>query len=70
VSRVVRQLRDPEYRGSYALLANTAGTSIIGALYWAVAARLFGPQDLGRATSLISALTLVATLTQLNPATR
>ena len=65
-ARVFSALRDPVYRGSYALVANTVGTSVIGAVYWAVAAHLYGPEDLGRATALISALMLVATLSQLN----
>jgi O-antigen/teichoic acid export membrane protein len=59
-------LRNPAYRGSYALVANTVGTSGIGAIFWAVAARLYGPEALGRAAALISALMLVATLSQLN----
>jgi O-antigen/teichoic acid export membrane protein len=66
VARVIAALRDPAYRGSYALVANTVGTSVIGALYWAVAAHLYTPEELGRATALISALLLVATLSQLN----
>ncbi|MFY9933471.1 MAG: lipopolysaccharide biosynthesis protein, partial [Streptosporangiaceae bacterium] len=66
VSRVLSALRDPEYRGSYALVANTVGTSVIGAVYWAIAAHLLSPVDLGRATSLIAALMLVGTLSQLN----
>ena len=66
VARVWSGLRDPVYRGSYALVANTVGTSVIGAVYWAVAAHLYGPEDLGRATALISALMLVGTLSQLN----
>jgi O-antigen/teichoic acid export membrane protein len=66
VARVIAGLRDPAYRGSYALVANTVGTSVIGALYWAVAAHLYTPEELGRATALISALLLVATLSQLN----
>jgi O-antigen/teichoic acid export membrane protein len=66
VARLWSGLRDPVYRGSYALVANTVGTSVIGAVYWAVAAHLYGPADLGRATALISALMLVATLSQLN----
>ena len=65
-ARVLAGLRDPVYRGSYALVANTVGTSVIGALYWAVAAHLYSPEDLGRATAVISALMLVATLSQLN----
>ncbi len=64
--RVLSELRNPLYRGGYLLVANTAGTSIIGAAYWAVAARLYGPEALGRATALVSALMLVATLSQLN----
>jgi O-antigen/teichoic acid export membrane protein len=65
-ARVFSALRDPDYRGSYALLANTLGTNIIGAAYWAVAARLYSPEALGRAAALISGLMLVATLSQLN----
>jgi O-antigen/teichoic acid export membrane protein len=66
VARVFSALRDPAYRGSYALLANTLGTNLIGAAYWAVAARLYGPEAMGRAAALVSALMLVATLSQLN----
>jgi O-antigen/teichoic acid export membrane protein len=66
VARVFAELRDPAYRGSYALVANTVGTSGIGLIYWAVAARLYGPVALGRAAAVISALMLVATLSQLN----
>ena len=62
VTRVFSALRDP----GYALVANTVGTSVIGAVYWAVAAHLYGPEELGRATALISALMLVGTLSQLN----
>ena len=65
-ARVFSALRDPVYRGSYALVANTVGTSVIGAGYWAVAAHLYSPEALGRAAALISALMLVATLSQLN----
>ena len=65
-ARILSGLRDPVYRGSYALVANTMGTSVIGAVYWAIAAHLYSPENLGRATALISALMLVATLSQLN----
>jgi O-antigen/teichoic acid export membrane protein len=66
VARILAALRDPAYRGSYALVASNVGTNVIGAAYWAVAARLYGAAALGRATALISALMLVATLSQLN----
>jgi O-antigen/teichoic acid export membrane protein len=66
VAGVFSALRDPAYRGSYALVANTLGTNVIGAIYWVVAARLYGPEALGRAAALISGLMLVALLSQLN----
>jgi O-antigen/teichoic acid export membrane protein len=66
VARVFSALRDPDYRGSYALVANTLGTNLIGAAYWAVAAHLYSAEALGRAAALISGLMLVATLSQLN----
>jgi O-antigen/teichoic acid export membrane protein len=66
LTRILSELRNPLYRGGYLLIANTAGTSIIGAAYWAVAAHLYSPEALGRATALISALMLVSTLSQLN----
>jgi O-antigen/teichoic acid export membrane protein len=66
LTRIFSELRNPLYRGGYLLVANTAGTSIIGAAYWAVAAHLYSPEALGRATALISALMLVSTLSQLN----
>ena len=65
-SRLFSALRDPVYRGSYALVANTIGTSVIGLGYWAAAAHLYSPEALGDAAALVSALMLVATLSQLN----
>jgi O-antigen/teichoic acid export membrane protein len=66
VARVFSALRDPAYRSSYALVANTIGTNLIGAAYWVVVARLYGPEKMGQATALISALMLVAIIAQLN----
>ncbi len=58
--------RNPLYRSSYALLANTAGTTVVGVVYWAVAAHLYDRQSLGRSSALIAALTLVSGFAQLN----
>jgi O-antigen/teichoic acid export membrane protein len=66
VSRVLSELRNPMYRSGYVLVANTLVTNVIGVGFWAVAAYLYGPVGLGRATALVSALMLVATLSQLN----
>jgi O-antigen/teichoic acid export membrane protein len=59
-------LRNPLYHTSYALLANTAATTIVGVVYWAVAARFYDQQVLGRSAALISALLLLSTFAQLN----
>jgi O-antigen/teichoic acid export membrane protein len=66
VSRVLSELRNPMYRSGYVLAANTLVTNLVGVGFWAVAAHLYGPVGLGRATALVSALMLVATLSQLN----
>ena len=66
VSRVLSELRNPMYRGGYVLVANTLVTNLVGVGFWAVAAHLYGPVGLGRAAALVSALMLVATLSQLN----
>jgi O-antigen/teichoic acid export membrane protein len=59
-------MRDPTYRGGYALVVNTAGTTAFGLAYWAVAARLYDRQVLGRGAALVSALILVSSVAQLN----
>jgi O-antigen/teichoic acid export membrane protein len=65
----LKALRNPLYYTSYALLANTAGTSALGVAYWAVAAHFYSQQVVGRSAALISALILVTTFAQLNLAT-
>lgn len=64
--RVRDALADPLYRSGYALVVNTAGTTVIGVVYWAVAAHLYSQRALGRASALVSALLLVSALAQLN----
>jgi O-antigen/teichoic acid export membrane protein len=64
--RVRAALADPLYRSGYALVINTAGTTVIGVVYWAVAAHLYSQRALGRASALVSALLLVSALAQLN----
>ena len=61
-----RELSVPLYRNAYALMANTAGNSILGLLYWVLAARTFPDTAVGRGNALISLMMLVSTFTQLN----
>lgn len=60
-------LRTPLYRNAYALMLNTGINAGLGMIYWVVAARLAdGADDVGHATALISAMTLISAVTQLN----
>ncbi len=53
-------------RGGFALLINGAATAFLGLAYWLVAARLFSSVEVGRGSSLISALLTISGLAQLN----
>jgi O-antigen/teichoic acid export membrane protein len=64
--RLVGAIRNPLYRSSYALVANTAGTTAIGVLYWALATHLYSKQAVGQSSALISALLLASSIAQLN----
>ncbi|OLT10049.1 hypothetical protein BJF78_29430 [Pseudonocardia sp. CNS-139] len=58
--------RDPMQRSAAALAANTAITSLLGFLYWVVAARYYSPAVVGESAALISALLLMANIAELN----
>ncbi|WP_371497935.1 lipopolysaccharide biosynthesis protein [Kitasatospora sp. NBC_00374] len=53
---------DQVYRSSFFLLASTVTTAALGFLFWVVVARFYSPQQVGMATSLITATTLIAYL--------
>ncbi|MDQ7905781.1 hypothetical protein RB614_14775 [Phytohabitans sp. ZYX-F-186] len=53
-------------RNASALMASTVATAAAGFLFWVVAARFFPAATVGRASALISAMTLLAALAQLN----
>ena len=63
---VFAALHDPLYRSSYALLVNSAGTTVVGVAYWAAAAHFYSQQALGRSAALVSALMFVSIFAQLN----
>ncbi len=56
----------PVVRNASALMLSTASTAVVGFLFWVVAARYFPTATVGRASALISAMTLLAALAQLN----
>ena len=53
-------------RRALALMTDTAANALLGIVFWAAAARLYSPAEVGRGSALISAATLLATLSQLN----
>ena len=53
---VIEHLRTPLYRNGYALIASTGITSILGLLYWAIAARTYDTETVGLNSSAISIL--------------
>ena len=57
---------DPLAGTSLALLVNTAGTGVLGFLYWIVAARLFPAPAVGLAGAIVAACTLLSGVGQLN----
>lgn len=58
--------RKPLFRNAYALMLSAGVTSALGVVYWVVAARLYSSEAVGRNSALISAMTLLSGLSQLN----
>src|SRR4051794_35908215 len=64
-SALLEHLREPMRRSAYALIAGTGVTSLLGLLFWALAAHWLSPAMVGIGASLISALTLLANISTL-----
>jgi O-antigen/teichoic acid export membrane protein len=58
-------LSEPMRRSAYALIAGTGLTSLLGIVFWLLAARLLPAEAVGTGTALISAMTFLATLSTL-----
>ncbi len=54
------------FRNAYALMAATVMTSALGMAYWAVAARVYDTETVGRASAAVAAMLLVCNASQLN----
>jgi O-antigen/teichoic acid export membrane protein len=60
------RLLDSLYRNSYALVASSLLTSLFGFAYWVVAARAYSATAVGVNAALISAMTFLTSVSQLN----
>ena len=56
-------LASPLYRNAYALMVNTGVTGLLGVAYWLLAARHYTAVEVGRASALYSAMSLLSGLT-------
>jgi O-antigen/teichoic acid export membrane protein len=64
-TQVRHQIRDPLYRNSLFLIANTILTSSLGFFFWVVVARFYTEEEVGLGAAIISAMTLLALLSRL-----
>src|SRR5688500_4226580 len=64
--RALTGWRTPQHRDGLALVLSSGLSSVIGLLYWVVAARLFTPDVVGVTNALISTMTLLGLAAQLN----
>ncbi|MFB4316963.1 hypothetical protein [Actinomadura sp. 21ATH] len=61
-----RELSNPLFRNAYALVANGGLTGLLGLAYWALGAKLYAPDDMGRDWAVIQAIMFVGSVTMLN----
>lgn len=66
VAAALRSWRAPQHRDGMALVLSSALSSLIGLLFWVLAARLFDPTTVGVNSAAVSAMTLLGTAAQLN----
>jgi O-antigen/teichoic acid export membrane protein/aminoglycoside phosphotransferase (APT) family kinase protein len=56
----------PLIRNAYSLVASTLATSVLGVVFWIVAARRFTPNEVGIDSALVSTMTFLANVAALN----
>jgi O-antigen/teichoic acid export membrane protein len=65
VTRVLARARVPLYANALVLMGNTGLSAGLGFIFWALAARLYPPAQVGLASAAISAAVFIATFAQL-----
>ena len=65
INRLIAHLRTPLYQNGYALLINSAGISVLGILYWMIAARYYTTEAVGINSATIAAMTFLAGIARL-----
>jgi O-antigen/teichoic acid export membrane protein len=65
IYRVIVHLRTPFYQNGYALIINSVGISVLGVLYWMLAARYYTTRAVGINSATIAAMTFLAAIARL-----
>jgi O-antigen/teichoic acid export membrane protein len=63
-ARAAARARVPLYRNALVLLGNSGFTAALGFVFWALAARLYPPAEVGLASAAIASAIFMATITQ------
>jgi O-antigen/teichoic acid export membrane protein/thymidylate kinase len=63
---VEEHLETPLYRDAYALVVSSGATSVLGIIYWTLAARLYSIEQVGLGSAAIAAMTFLSGLAQLS----
>lgn len=66
IDRLAAHSRQPLFRNAYALMASSGLTSVLGLVYWIVAARVYSAEAVGFNAAAIAAMMFLAGLAQLN----
>src|SRR5688500_10671402 len=66
ISQVNSHLRTPLYRHAYALISSSVAMSVLGMLYWMLAAYYCPPDGVGFNAAAVSAMLFVSDVSQLN----
>jgi thymidylate kinase/O-antigen/teichoic acid export membrane protein len=67
-ARIISHIRTPLYGSAYALILSSASSSVLGIVYWTLAARLYDAEQVGVNAAAISAMSFISYLAQLNMA--
>ena len=62
----IAMLRSPLIRNGYALVLNAALTSVLGLVFWILAARLYSAEQVGLGAALLNMLLIIGNMAQLN----
>lgn len=61
----INYTKEPLYKNSYFLIANTALVSIFGFVFWSIATRMYSTHDIGLTVNMISIISLLSVFSNL-----